>query len=117
MGAVFRTSHFSRNWSEEKKKFHINYFELFFALKYVIDKETNVHVGIECDNKAAISYVNNGMLSKDMDSLAKGIWKWCCLRNIWITCQFLPGKLNEVADYSRENSTSREWSLNSEIVH
>lgn len=123
MGAVFKTGHFSRNWSEHEKKFHINYLELlaiFFALQYFMDEETNVHVGIKCDNKTAISYVNNmgGMVSKDMDCLAKDIWKWCCTRNIWMTCQYLPGKLNEVADYySRETSTSCEWSLKSEIFH
>lgn len=53
-----------------------------------MDEEINVYVGIKCDNKIVIFYVNNmgGMVLKDMDCLVKDIWKWCCIRNIWMIC-------------------------------
>lgn len=43
------------------------------TIRYIYN-ETNVSVGIKCDNQTAISYVNN-LGGMDMDSLAKDIWK------------------------------------------
>lgn len=85
-----------------------------------MDEEINVYVGIKCDNKIVIFYVNNmgGMVLKDMDCLVKDIWKWCCIRNIWMICQYFFGKLNEVVDYYfREIFIFCEWSLKLEIFY
>lgn len=121
MGAVFGDKNFSKSWSSVEEKFHINYLELlaiYLALKFFFKEKHNVHIGVKCDNTTAIAYVNNmgGMISQDMDYLARNIWEWCFKRNIWVTCQYLPGKSNELADYfSRETSSSAEWSLKPEI--
>lgn len=79
---------------------------------------SNVHIGIKTDNTTALSCINNmrGMVSLGMDILAKEIWSWCLFRNIWLSCQYLPGLLNEVADFLSRNFTNcGEWNLKSEI--
>lgn len=121
MGARFFHNHFNKKWKTEEKDFHINHLELLaikLAILHFCKDMSNVHIGIKTDNTTALSYVNNmgGMVSLGMDSLAKEIWSWCLDRNIWLTCQYLPGSLNEVADFLSRNFTNcGEWNLKPEI--
>lgn len=57
-------------------------------------------LGIKTGNTTALFYINNmgGIVSIEMDILGKEIWNWCLERNIWLTCQCLPGLLKEVAE-------------------
>ena len=124
MGAFSNGVSFNRQWSEDEKSWHINYLELL-AIKQSVEhfcySLVNQHIGVKSDNKTAIAYVNNmgGMVSKDMDDLACQLWQWCLDRNLWISCQYLPGADNQMADMlSREfSSSSCEWSLKTDIFN
>ncbi len=47
-----------------------------------------------------------GTVSPELVRLDKDLWMWCLDRNIHITAQDLPGKLNEIAD--AESRTVRD---------
>lgn len=82
---------------------------MFFALQALYSSACDVHIEIQCDNVAAVTYLNEmgGMASLDMDRLATDIWDWCLERNIFVSAIYIPGKLNVHADfYSRNFSNS-----------
>ena len=57
-----------------------------------------------------------GMTSEVLDCLAYDIWNWCFDRDIFISSQYLPGKLNIHANYlSRKFSDVHEWKLKEDI--
>ena len=79
-----------------------------------------LNVRLALDNSTAVAYIDNmgGVRSPLLDSLSRGIWEWCKLRDIFISAQHIPGKVNNQADtLSREISSNLEWSLNSEVFH
>jgi len=50
-----------------------------------------------------------------LNTLAKEIWNWCIIKNIWVSGVRIAGKLNTSADnQSRNFSDKHEWSLNKE---
>ena len=70
------------------------------------------------DNSTAVACLNNmgGVRSPLLDLLSRNIWEWCKLRDILLSAQHIPGKLNIQADtLSREMSSNLEWSLNGEV--
>ena len=106
--------------SSESKR-HINYLELlasFHALQCFVSNSRSIHVRLALDSSTAVVYINNmgGVRSPLLDSLSKSIWEWCKLRDIFISAQHIPGKVNNQADtLSREISSNLEWSLNGEV--
>ena len=96
----------------------INYLEILAAglgLKAFCADRHDSHVLIRTDNTTAVAYLNNmgGIKSKDCHDIATEIWEWCANRNIWITADHLPGRLNTVADcMSRKFNDNKEWMLN-----
>ena len=78
----------------------------------------SIHVRLAVDNSTAVAYINNmGVVrSPLLDSLSRSIWEWCKLRDIFISAQHIPGKVNIQANtLSREISSNLEWSLNGEV--
>ena len=78
----------------------------------------SIHVRLAVDNSTEVAYINNlgGVRSPLLDSLSRSIWEWCKLRDIFISAQHIPGKVNTQADtLSREISSNLEWSLNGEV--
>ena len=107
-------------WSEDEKQHHINYLELkaaFLALKNVCINVTNEHVYLYLDNTTAIKYISNmGGRKTRLNELTRELWLWCADRNIWISCFYIPGRLNRTADrLSRKLSEDMEWSICDEI--
>lgn len=108
-------------WSELEASYHINYLELlaaFKALQTFVLVEKNIHVRLMLDNSTALAYINNlgGIKSTALDSLSRQIWEWCIERNIFLSAQHIPGKMNLRADaLSRQFCSNLEWSLNTQI--
>lgn len=120
-GAFSRGQPAQGKWSELEASYHINYLELlaaFKALQTFVSVEKNVHVRLKLDNSTALAYINNlgGIKSPALDSLSRRIWEWCIERNIFVSAQHIPGKMNSRADaLSREFCSNLEWSLNMRI--
>lgn len=108
--------HANGRWSFEEKQSHINYLELmaiFYALQVFYPNENGVHIEIQSDNISAVKYVNDmgGITSEKLDKLAKSIWEWCLIRNIYISANYIPGIQNTADFFSRHFSDSIEWML------
>ena len=116
-GAIFNDQKTGGRWSAEESRMHINVLELEaikFAIKSFFCKESNIHVRIRCDNTTAVSYINKmgGIQSDNCNSVAKELWSYCRLKNIWISAEHLPGVENVEADKeSRKFNDDIEWSL------
>ena len=107
-------------WNLLESGHSINYLELlavFYALQSLYENTWGVHIEVESDNQSCIKYINDlgGMLSEEMDLLAKEIWQWCLHREIFISASYCPGTLNTADFYSRNFSDSTEWMLKREI--
>ena len=70
------------------------------------------------DNTSALCYLvkKGGTQNKMMFELAKEIWSYLLTYNIMITVEYLPSKLNVVADWeSRNCRDSSEWKLSPRV--
>ena len=100
---------------------YINYLELlaaFYALQTFAANAQNLHVQLKLDNSTAISYLSNmgGSKSDSLNFLARQLWEWCMMQNIFIRVQHIPGHMNLAADQlSRTFSYNLEWSLNTNV--
>lgn len=105
-------------WSEEERKFSINYLELlaaFFALKSFVSHLGDCEILLRIDNTSAIAYINRagGVQFPHLSELSRQIWQWCESRKLWIFASYIPSKLNTEADYaSRITNVDTEWELN-----
>ena len=121
-GAVNGSLSASGRWSQSKSKHHINYLELlasFHALQCFVSNSRSIHVRLPLDNSTAVAYINNmgGVRLPLLDSLSRSIWEWCKLRNIFISTQHIPGKVNNQADTLSREISNLEWSLNGVVFH
>ena len=104
-------------WSPEEKNYHINCLELLaatLAVKTFLKGQTDKQVLLRMDNSTAVAYINNlgGTVSPKVTTLARDLWMWCLVRNIWLTAQHLPGAENVVADTeSRWMKDRSDWRL------
>lgn len=49
---------------------------------------------------------------EELHTLAKTLWSWCIVRNIWLSAAHIPGSSNVEADsLSRKLSDDMEWAL------
>lgn len=90
-------------WTEEDLSYDINHLELeaaFFGLKCFAREYKNCQILLRIDNTTAISYINRmgSIQFEKLGKIAKDIWKWCELRNIWIFASYIPSKKNVEAD-------------------
>ena len=120
-GAVCNGQTANARWSLLESEHHINYLELlaaFLALQVFVADKFNIHVRLKMDNSAAVSYINNmgGIRSSSLDELAVSIWGWYISRNILLSAQHIPGKINCEADsLSRQFVSNLEWSLDQDV--
>ena len=104
-------------WTEEQVDLHINVKELLavlYALRSFVDTLKGLHVRVLCDNTTAVHTINNMGTTKSMscNKIVKEIWEFCILNDIFITCTYIPGKENVVADRaSRKVYKQGEWML------
>ena len=125
---------FSGIWGTEDKLHHINFLELkaaFVCLKHFCHMVRNEHIYLFMDNTVAIKYISKmGGRKSKLNELAKQIWEWCEIRNIWLSVFHIPSHMNFRADrLSRLKNTNTcsvsklkkkchddmEWALEQEI--
>ena len=116
-GAVCESQRTNGRWSVSERTQHINVLELkaaFLALKSFLKKQSHKVVCLRMDNTTAVAHVNNkgGTHSPCLLALTLELWQWCLERNIMISAQHVPGKLNTIADSeSRVFNDSSEWKI------
>ncbi|XP_066593189.1 uncharacterized protein [Prorops nasuta] len=88
-------------WSSKESKEHINWLELKAAF-----------YGLQCFAKA-LSYINRmgSIRYPKLSALAREIWQWCELRDLWIFASYICSKENKADDESRSIQTETEWEL------
>jgi len=121
-GAVdlITSSHANGRWDLNESLYPINYLELlaiFYGLQSFYNGENGVHIQVQSDNVAAVSYINDmgGIASLSMDRLSGDIWQWCLLRDIFLSAIYIPGSSNTADYYSRNFSENTEWTIKSDI--
>ena len=81
---------------------HINSLELqagFFCLKSFCKNITKLHLRLKLDNTTAVAYIKKKwVISASCNKLAKDIWNWAKVQDIWIIASHLPGVKNTTAD-------------------
>ena len=104
-------------WTDEQESLHINVKELLavlYALRSFVDTLKGSHVRVLCDNTTAVHTINNMGTTKSMtcNNVVKQIWEFCLLNDMYVTCTYIPGKENVLADRaSRKEYKQGEWML------
>ena len=105
-------------WTPSEKELHINALEMKavqFAVQSMTKESKNIHVHIKSDNKTTVAHLNKmgGTHSGLLLKITKEIWSLCLSKQIMLTAEYLPGKLNTQADSeSRHMKDSSNWMLN-----
>lgn len=90
-------------WTEKEKEWHINRLELqaaLLALKSLAKNIRNCEILLRMDNTMAISYVNKmgGVQHPNLQKIAKEIWQWREVRDIWLVASYIKSEDNIEAD-------------------
>jgi len=110
-------------WSANERNLHINGKEMlaaFLGLKAFLKEHTGVHVRLKIDNTTTVCYINRmgGAHSPQMMQLTYDLWNWSLQRNILLSAEHLPGRLNHVADQeSRMQGDSSDWKLSPRVFN
>ena len=121
-GAVCESQRTNGRWSDSERTQHINVLELkaaFLALNSFLKNQSHKVVCLRMDNTTAVAHVNNkgGTHSPCLLALTLELWQWCLERNIMISAQHVPGKLNTIADSeSRVFNDSSEWKIDPQTI-
>ncbi len=105
-------------WTMQEAAFHINLLEMEAVsrcLKRLVSSLRGRHVKVCGDNSACLSYLRKqgGTVSRRMSLKAEEILLWAHTQGISISTEFVPGKLNVLADLlSRRNQVlPTEWTI------
>lgn len=119
-GACCRHLKAHGQWNSNEKAYHINALELlaaFFGLKCFASQCKDCDILLRIDNTTAIAYINKmgGIRFKNLNRIAKDIWNWCELRNIWLYASYISSADNNKADFeSRKLEPETEFELKDE---
>ena len=103
--------------SEEAETMHINLKELtaaFFMLKTYCKDMHDTGIRLKIDNTTAVACISRKASTKiQLMNVTREIWLWALERNIDISAEFLPGRLNQVADEESRvrDNIDTEWML------
>jgi hypothetical protein len=104
-GGFLLTDWFYANWEldyPEMKGRHINELELFsvvLSLRRWGPSLTNCHVRVRSDNSATVAALNNTTSrSAALMPHVRDIFWLCVANNIHVTCVYIPGRVNYLAD-------------------
>ena len=104
-------------WSLQESSLHINVLELL-AIKLALlmfSKMFNLKsIHFQVNNMSALSYLMKigGTQNKEMIAISKEIWEFALSKEIMLTAEYLPGRLNARADWASRNfQDSSEWLL------
>lgn len=104
-------------WDHSEKDNHINFLELkaiLYGLKCFAGKLDNCNILIRTDNTTALAYINRmgSVQHPTLNYLARKIWQWCEVRELWIFASYISSADNWQADIaSRILPDETEWSL------
>ena len=121
-GAVCQGQCTNGRWLDNERSQHINVLELkaaFLALKSFLKNQSHKVVCLRMDNTTAVAHVNNkgGTRSTCLVFLTLELWRWCLKRDIMISAQHVPGKLNTIADReSRVFNDTSDWKIDPRII-
>lgn len=108
-------------WSNNEKKFSINYLELlaaFSAKETFASHLNNCEILLRIDNTSAISYIYRagGVQFPHLSELSRSIWEWCQKRNLWLFASYIASPENVEADAaSRITNIDTEWEIKHRI--
>lgn len=105
-------------WTQQESLYHINLLELEAVsrcMKKLSSVMRNSHVTVCGDNTTCLAYLRNqgGTVSRALSVKAEELLKWAHVLNITVSTEFIPGKLNVLADQlSRRNQIlPTEWTI------
>ena len=117
-GAHFSDGEVSGLWSPSQQTQHINWLELKaiqLSLQHFLASLRDRWVVVCSDNTTALSYIRSqgGTVSPSLSLLAEELHKWAHLHGIILDCEYIPGKLNVLADaLSRTGKVlPTEWTI------
>ena len=108
-------------WTPEEKGLHINILELkaaSLAIKTFTKNNRNIAIHLLLDNQVALAYVlKMGRPSNEtLLHLAKEIWTYLIDKQITLTAEYIPSKLNKIADFKSRNCQDwGDWKLDKTI--
>ncbi|XP_031329346.1 uncharacterized protein LOC116166470 [Photinus pyralis] len=108
-------------WDKSLRSEHINFLELqaiLFGLKHFAINLNKISILVRTDNTTALSSINRmgSVKFKKLNSLAKEIWQWCEIRDLWLVASYIKSSDNWQADQaSRILPPETEWALNDAI--
>jgi len=114
-GAVLDGIRANGIWNTEEQGLHINCLELlaiYHGLRAVCKNINIKHIRVMTDNTTAYYYINNmgGTHSPKANDITRLIWLWCSQKELWLSAEYIPGKLNTEADH-----LSRHFNINAEF--
>jgi hypothetical protein len=108
------------HWTLEQQQWNINILELSAVesvlLSLVREVKDNT-ILLRIDSTMAISYINKfgGCRSPHLHAIAKRIFKWAEMQNVWLVASYISSKANIIADYeSRVEIDETDWMLDRE---
>lgn len=92
---------------------------ILLGLQSLCKDVTHDHIRVMTDNTTAVVYVRNmgGSPSLPCNDIARQIWEWCILRNIWLSISHIPGEINVIADQALVSDDSTEWKLDVDVLN
>ena len=90
-------------WNRSDIVYHINFKELLAVKLALVELGKNVrdcNILLRVDNTTAIAYINRmgGVKYKNYNDLARIIWQWAEVRNIWLRASYIASSDNNDAD-------------------
>lgn len=104
-------------WEKSHEKYSINYIELLaasYALQCFASNLSDCEILLLIDKTIAVSYINRagGIQLPHLSDLARNIWEWCELRQLWVFTSYIPSGENVEADRaSRVKNIDTEWEI------
>ena len=119
-GASLQSRSERGQWSEEKKRQHINCLEMLAvekALTRFQDRLSGKRVCIQIDNKTVVSYLSKGGGTRSLllSRLARRILLWSQKQRISIQPVYVKGIVNTVADSLSRNKET-QWHLSPAVT-
>ena len=109
-------------WTLQESNLHVNVLELL-AIKLALltfSKKFNLKsVHFQVDDMIALSYLMKieGTQNKEMIFISKEIWEFTMSKEIMLTAEYLPGRLNVRVDWASRNfQDSSEWLLSPRVL-
>ncbi|KAL7289949.1 hypothetical protein TKK_0016333 [Trichogramma kaykai] len=102
-GAVLGEKKANGFWTQEERRFHINYLEIkaaFNGLKCFASSLKDCHVLLRIDNTTAIAYINKsgGTQHEHLNDITRQLLHWCEKRTLKIFASYISSKDNFLAD-------------------